>query len=210
MTTAWTLAVATYHLLKSPHILRRLKADLRTAIPDPKRTPHLPVLENVPYLTAIIKEALRLSYGVSSRLPRISPIEPIHFKDSGTGKEWTIPPNTVLSMTSTLLHHDESLFPDNKAFMPERWIKDPSLDKYLVSFSKGSRQCLGINLAYAEMYIALAGIFRRWGSAAYRDEGDEGVLELYETEIGDVEIARDGFVPLARDGSMGVRVKVRK
>ena len=111
-------------------------------------------------------------------------------------------------MTSTLLHHDESLFPDSKAFIPERWIKDPSLDKYLVSFSKGSRQCLGINLAYAEMYIALAGSFRRWGTTACRDEGDEGVLELWDTEIGDVEIARDGFVPLARDGSVGVRIRV--
>ena len=161
-------------------------------------------------MTAIIKEGLRLSYGVSARLPRISPTESILFKDPKTGQECTIPPNTVVSMTSTLLHHDESIFPDSKAFLPERWIKDPSLDKFMVSFSKGSRQCLGINLAYAEMYIALAGIFRRWGSADYREDGDEGVLELWETEIGDVEIARDGFVPMARDGSKGIRIKVGK
>lgn len=36
-----------------------------------------------------------------------------------------------------------------------------TLSKYVVSFSKGSRQCIGMNLAYAELYIGLATIFRR-------------------------------------------------
>ena len=210
LTTAWTLSVATYYLLENPHILRRLKDELRAAIPDPNQNPRLSVLENLPYLTAILKEALRLSYGVASRLPRISPIDDIKFKDTATGKEWTIPAGTVVSMTTTLLHHDESIYPNSGAFLPERWVEDSSLDKFLFSFSKGSRQCLGINLAWGELYIALAGVFRRWGSVECRDEGDEGVLELFETEIGDVEIARDGFVVLTRDGSKGIRIKARR
>ena len=210
LTTAFALSVATYHLLENPRMLRRLKDDLRAAIPDPSQNPRLPVLENIPYLTAILKEALRLSYGVASRLPRISPVEPIIFNDPTTGKEWIIPAGTVVSMTVSLLHHDESIYTNSKAFLPERWIENPSLDKFLLSFSKGSRQCLGINLAWGELYIALAGVFRRWGSTACRDEGDEGVLELFETEIGDVEMARDRFVVLTRDGSKGVRIRVKR
>lgn len=30
------------------------------------------------------------------------------------------------------------------------------LEKYLITFSKGARQCLGINLAYAEVTLTLA------------------------------------------------------
>lgn len=45
------------------------------------------------------------------------------------------------------MHHDESIFPDSYTFKPERWV-DPAerkrLEKYLVAFSKGSRQCIGM------------------------------------------------------------------
>jgi cytochrome P450 len=46
-----------------------------------------------------------------------------------------------------MIHRNATIFPDPDSFNPERWL-DPSatkrLDKYLVSFSKGSRQCVGI------------------------------------------------------------------
>lgn len=63
---------------------------------------------------------------------------------------------------------------------------------------KGTRQCLGINLAYAELYLVLAAVFRRFE------------LELWETSIEDVKMARDIFIPAARVGSGGVRVLVKK
>ena len=40
-------------------------------------------------------------------------------------------------------------------------------------------------------------------------EGDEGILELFGTGLDDVEIVADGFVPLQKEGSLSVRVKVR-
>lgn len=92
ITTAWTLSVATYYLLASPRILRRLKEDLASAMPDPNTSVPLEVLEQLPYLVAIVQEALRLSYGVSSRLQRVSPDKPLIFTDRlGSGKEWVIP-----------------------------------------------------------------------------------------------------------------------
>jgi hypothetical protein len=51
-------------------------------------------LEQLPYLTAVIKEGLRLSYGVSHRLPRIAPNEIISLV-SGK-KTWEIPPGVSL------------------------------------------------------------------------------------------------------------------
>jgi len=217
LTTSWALSVAIYHLLASPRILIRLKAELNAAF-SIDSTVQVPLarLEQLPYLNAIVQEALRLSYGVSSRLQRI-PHEALPFSAS-EGKTWVIPPGTPVGMTSVLLHHNESIFPNSKEFWPERWLENPRLDKYLVSFSKGSRHCLGINLAYAEMRLCLAGIFRRFGSSELRESGpvdkdltknDLGVLSLFETTIRDVEIVADGFIPLRAQGSKGIRIQIQ-
>ncbi|RDW59056.1 hypothetical protein BP5796_11980 [Coleophoma crateriformis] len=209
LTTAWALCVALFYLLSQPETLRRLKQELETFFSSSKR-PTVAELEQLPYLTGCIQECIRLSYGVSSRLQRIAPDETLIFHDKTSGKDWAIPPGTPVGMTSVLIHHDESIFPDSKKFLPERWIGHPHLDKYLVSFSKGSRICLGINLAYAELYLALAGIFAVYGSKDVREEGDVGYLELWETTEADVTIAKDVFIPLAADESKGVRILVKK
>jgi cytochrome P450 len=204
-TVAWILTVITCHLLSNPVVLRKLKIELATAIPDPDVITPEATLSNLPYLTGVIKEGLRLGYGVTSRLARV-PHEPLVFPTKG--RDWIIPAGTPVGMTSVLVHHDESIFPDSKEFRPERWIEDPRLDRYLIAFSKGSRQCLGMNLAYVEMYLWLAAVFGRFGSKEVRFESDEGVLELVDTDLSDVEIVGDRFVPIIKPESKGVRVRV--
>lgn len=204
-TVAWILTVITCHLLSNPTVLRKLKTELAAAITDPGISTPETTLENLPYLTGVIKEGLRLGYGVSTRLQRI-PHEPLIF--SSGGRDWVIPAGTPVGMTSVLMHHDESIFPHSKEFKPERWIQNPRLDQYLVAFTKGSRQCLGMNLAYAEMYLWLAAVYRRFGSKEVRFGSDEGVLELVDTDLSDVEIVADRFVPVVKSDSKGVRVRV--
>lgn len=97
--------------------------------------------------------------------------------------------------------HDENIFPDSYNFNPSRWLDNPRgpdgqkfLSRYMVSFAKGNRMCLGMHLAYAEIYLALATVFRRFE------------MRLWETERADVECVSDMFVPHPRKGSKGVRV----
>lgn len=205
-TTSWALSVATFHLVSQPNTLRKLKAELEAAIPNPSVSTPLPALEVLPYLTAVIKEGLRLSFGNTSRIPRVALDQPIKYGD------FEIAPGTPVSMTIPIVHLDERIFPDAKAFHPERWIEDKTghLDKYLVTFCKGPRMCLGLNLAWAELYIGLSTIFRRMGSSAVRGKDDVGVMDLFETDLGDVEMARDALFPITKDGSKGVRVKMSK
>lgn len=50
-------------------------------------------------------------------------------------------------MSSWIMHHNEDLFPQSEVFNPERWTdpeKARSLDRFLFSFGKGSRQCVGM------------------------------------------------------------------
>lgn len=141
-TTSNTLTVATFHLLTQPQTLQKLRDELSTIMPELTSQPPLQQLESLPYLTAVINEALRLSYGASSRLERIVPNEVMKYGD------WEIPPGTPVGMTSVIGHHDESIFPDSHSFIPERWIKaveaGKPLDKYLMSFNRGTRVCLGM------------------------------------------------------------------
>ncbi|PMD55747.1 cytochrome P450 [Hyaloscypha bicolor E] len=206
---AWTITVLTLHLLSSPSVLRPLKLELtrikraELSLPD-----LLSQLERLPYLTAVIKEALRLSHCVSMRLARISPDSPMQCG------QWTIPAGTSVSMTSVLLHLNPDIFPYPHEFRPERWLDDPDgkLDRYMVAFSGGSRICLGFNLAWVELYIFVAGLFGSFGGRGeeweVREVGDLGVLELWETDRRDVDVVRDQFFPVVRDESKGVRVLV--
>lgn len=113
-----------------------------------------------------------------------------------------------MSMTSLLLHHDESIYPSSHTFNPSRWLDDPRLDRYLVAYSKGSRQCVGQSLANAELHMWLAAVFRRYGSKEVNFDDDEGILELVETTVEDVACAADRFIPAVKSGSKGVRILV--
>lgn len=96
-------------------------------------------------------------------------------------------------MSSMDIHHDPELFPSPLSFDHERFVQNPHLGKHLVSLNKGPRQCISINLAYAELYLALAVIFRRLGSKEVSLEGDMGQFVLYETDLSDVIVRREGF-----------------
>lgn len=105
-------------------------------------------------------------------------------------------------MTIPELSHDESIFPASTSFVPERWLNNPHtadgipLDRFMVSFGRGTRACLGVNLAWTEMYLTLAMLFRR-----YR-------FELLEPDVGDVTLGHDFFIPVPRIGGKGVRAFV--
>ncbi len=54
---------------------------------------------------------------------------------------------TPVGMSAVLMHHNETIFPDSYSFLPERWMEPGAahkLERYMVSFSRGSRQCIGM------------------------------------------------------------------
>ncbi len=89
-TTAWCLTVITFYLIENPSIMEKLRAELRNANASTGTQ-----LEKLPYLSAIIQEGLRLSFGVCTRLARIAPLDTLVLRDGQ--KTWEIPPNVRLS-----------------------------------------------------------------------------------------------------------------
>ncbi|KAF6758341.1 cytochrome P450 [Ephemerocybe angulata] len=155
-TVANTCVVATYNILANPNIRDRLRRELGEAWPEVDSSMPLERLEKLPYLTAVIKEALRLSHGVIYPAPRIA-------TEATEIGGVIVPKDTVISMGHTFVHLNEESFPDPTNFDPERWFGENTkeLENDLVPFSKGPRACLGINLAWAELYLILGNVFRK-------------------------------------------------
>ena len=183
------MAITHFHLISNPAMMAKLRAELGTVHGNASWTE----LEQLPYLSACIAEGNRLSFGVTARVCRIASDEALQYKG------YTIPPGTPVSMTSLCVHTDERIFPDPWTFNPERWLGSEGVArrKYQMAFNKGGRNCIGINLAHAELFLVIA--------AAVRYE-----LELFETDKSDVEFQHDYQVAYPKLDTKGVRAIVRK
>ncbi|EED13527.1 cytochrome P450, putative [Talaromyces stipitatus ATCC 10500] len=157
-TTGTTLMHGSFYVLTAPTVYRRLKEELISAWPVLEDAPDLCELQKLPYLTAVLKESLRMSPGVASPLPRVVPAS-----GARIGKVF-VPGGTIVEMSGHFVHRNEAIFPNPHGFIPDRWLGDEGkdLDKWLVAFSKGPRSCLGINLAWAELYLCFAYVFRKF------------------------------------------------
>jgi cytochrome P450 len=199
LTTAHYLTTTLYHILANPHVLRKLSEELRAMMPDQDTLPSYHELNQLPYFSAVVLEGFRLSHGVVARLTRVAPDTELEVSGH------TIPAGTPVSMSSWLVHLNAELFPAPEVFRPERWLERgaEAKRKYLVNFAKGSRGCLGKELAGTEIVYTLAVAVRKWA-------GDDGEgMELFETDRSDVDIEHDFFNPFARLDSKGVRVLLK-
>ncbi|KAF9019751.1 cytochrome P450 [Hymenopellis radicata] len=180
-TTSNAMTVGLFHLLSDESTRQKLEAELQAAWPE-KDTPFsYEMAEKLPYLTGVIKEALRLSIGVPIALPRIV-TSPTVIDGAA------IPAGTVVAVSPQFVLGAPDIFPDPLAFKPERWMAPDSqkLDKYLIVFSKGPRSCLGINLAWCELYLAFAHLVRKFD------------MQLHKTSKKDM-VFRDHIVPIWKD-----------
>ncbi|KAF4452141.1 cytochrome P450 oxidoreductase [Fusarium austroafricanum] len=206
-TTSWTLAVITYFLLSQPETLKKLRDELSQAVEDPCHLPSWTELEHLPYLGAVINEGLRLGYGVSSRSARVPTTEDLVYRGEFNKKPMTlvIPRGYAIGMSAAIAHHDEANFPDSYSFIPERWLNEDNkprkdLERSMIAFSKGSRGCLGKNLALCELHLSLTALALRVMPH----------MRLFETTERDIAYDHDMFVPMTEKGSKGVRVTIDK
>ncbi|GAW18576.1 hypothetical protein ANO14919_080540 [Xylariales sp. No.14919] len=214
-----SLVVAHYHLLTRPDIMTELRTELGAHGPIPTAAE----LECLPCVSAITQEAHRLSFGLTGRNARVCPDEAIVYKDKKKpGRTYVFPARTSLSVSTLVIHTDESLFPNPWIFDPGRWLPatngpadtDTSVireqkegqdaaslllsrrRRSMLSFMRGPRVCIGRHLANAEIAVLLD-VMARWD------------MELFETDEEDVKYKHDYHVMCPKLGSKGVRVKVK-
>ncbi|KAF2458278.1 putative cytochrome P450 [Lineolata rhizophorae] len=195
-TTAAVLSLLTFQVVSHPEVYKKLVDSLEKEIPDPNNMPDWQKLEKIPYLFGVVKESLRMDIGPTGRLARVNRNQPMKYKD------WVIPAGTAVGMSALYIEMNPDVFHDPGSFLPERWLEPGArerLEPYLATFGKGSRSCVGINLAYAELYSVAATIFRRFSN-----------LEVYETTERDMEAYHDYFGGMTRHERDGLKVRVKK
>lgn len=159
-TTSNALTLGIWEMLQQPRHFTRLREELKTVMPTIPSNGSVNELERLPYLKAIAKESIRFSLGTSARLPRIVP------PGGTTFASHDLPAGTKVSFSHYVYNNDPAIFPDPHTFRPERWLGSKEetdvLEAHMVSFSRGSRSCVGMNLAYAEFYSAMAHLVRHF------------------------------------------------
>ncbi|PYI08317.1 cytochrome P450 [Aspergillus sclerotiicarbonarius CBS 121057] len=158
-TTATVLTGILAYLVDQPEAMGHLVGEIRREF-QPSREISLSAVSNLPYLTAVIQEGLRLCPPVPWMLPRQVPAG-----GSTVCGTW-LPGGTPVSLQAYSLNRDPLRFHAAASFIPERWLSDASTnpaspfyhdDRPAVQpFSMGPRSCLGQHLAWAEMRLILS------------------------------------------------------
>jgi cytochrome P450 len=214
-TTARVLTVTLVHILEDATLLARLRNDLdpvfaasRGALPDSRQ------LESVALLKATIREGLRMASTITNRGTLIAREEDLTCQGvvipRGVSRSLVItcvrlsvliPRQTQISMTQKDIHFDPDIFTDPYTFSPDRWLQAEAsgqrLDHHLVAWSKGSRSCLGISLAYAELYLCVASLVVRFDLSLFDFNYDR-----------DLKTVRDAFLGAPGKSAREVRVIV--
>ncbi|KAJ6520602.1 cytochrome P450 [Mycena vulgaris] len=183
-----------FHVLRNKEILNKLITELDCAWPDASSCMGYQTLEKLPYLTAVIKESVRMAHGVVTPIPRV--VGPSDAYISGH----YMPAGTVVSIGITFIHGNQKIFEMPERFWPERFLKHTSKaieSKYFVPFSKGPRMCLGINLAWCELYLIFANTFRKIE------------MDIHNTGIEDFEF-RQHWLPVFRRRQFHAHIRSHK
>ncbi|KJX92942.1 hypothetical protein TI39_contig4512g00004 [Zymoseptoria brevis] len=139
-------------------------------------------LAKLPFLFAVVQESLRLHPSIVYQLPRES-------LRSGTRiGDQLIPPGVSISVSAAAVNRSVDVFgSDADAWRPQRWMEQnaeggadlsSTLESSLMTFGRGSRGCIGKNLALVEAYKYTASFVRNF-DASFIDPKKNGTVTSY-------------------------------
>ena len=178
-TTASSLAWSFYWLHRLPEVGQKCQSEL-DSLPQAEFSD----LAQLPYLSAVVSETLRLNpvvVFVGRQLKQ--PFELMGYQ---------LEPGTSLLPSIYLTHQREDIYPEPKKFKPERFIERQFSPYEYLPFGGGNRRCLGYAFALFEMKLVLATIMSQ--------------VELELLDDRPLKFARRGFTFTPAGG---VKMKVR-
>lgn len=156
-TTSTALLWWSWLMARHPEAQERARREVQACLGSGahRRDPGPADLVHLPWLSATLKEAMRLYPPAPALFSRraVSAIE--------VGG-WQIPAGAMVRVTPWLLHRDPAAFPEPEAFKPERFLAEdgPPRGAYL-PFGIGPRVCLGQHFATLEMSLLAAMVLQR-------------------------------------------------
>ncbi|MBW4581586.1 MAG: cytochrome P450 [Tildeniella nuda ZEHNDER 1965/U140] len=171
-TTASALSWAFYWVHEERSVLEQLRHELETVgtEADPDR------LAQLPYLTAVCKESLRI-------YPIALISQPRKVKEAIEIGNHTFNPGTILIPCIYLAHRRAQTYPNPEQFQPDRFLHQKFSPSEFMPFGGGARSCIGAAFSLYEMKLVLATVL--------------SCYDLVATTQGTVKPSRRGitFVP---------------
>ncbi|MCX5375259.1 cytochrome P450 [Streptomyces sp. NBC_00091] len=182
-TTATSLAFALHLLGRHPEEQARAREEIARVLGD--RTPEASDLERLPYLTQVLKEAMRLY-----------PAAPVIGRKAVAATEvggHTIPAGADVILAPWVTHRHPRYWSDPDRFDPDRFAPEAEAGRHRYAwfpFGGGPRACIGQHFSMLESVIALA-----------------MVLRAYEFEAVDREIPVSAGITLRAEGPARCRIR---
>lgn len=152
-TTAIALRAIVYFLCRDPVARQKLVTEIDSADTAGQLSSPISYKEanTLPYLGAVIREAMRLHPSVGLLMERHVPAGGVDIHGHH------LPEGTIVGINPWVTNRDASIFPDPDAFKPERWLDAGDVERkrmesvWELNFGGGSRKCIGRNISWIEI-----------------------------------------------------------
>ncbi|RSL97567.1 hypothetical protein CDV31_012980 [Fusarium ambrosium] len=172
-TTATAMSGLTFQLTHNPEIYDLLVKEIRSAFNSEEEI-NMKSTASLQYLHACMEEILRIYPPAAETPPRVSPGDVVNGR--------FIPKGTVVTVYQWATTHSPLNFTDPELFKPQRFLpaSHPLYDKRYQNdnkaaskpFSAGPRDCIGKNLAYAEMRLVMSRLLWKYDLEAVQGQED--------------------------------------
>ena len=180
-TTAGAIRATLLYLMSNPRVYKKLQAEIDQAVKEGAAPAAPEVISDaearrLPYLTAVVREGMRIHPPAVNLFSRIAPPE----GDAVTveGKEYFIPGGAMIGYSAWSMHKKNKAVygEDAEVFRPERWLLDESIPEEKerlarmlkvteLIFGYGRWVCLGKVVALIEIHKALFELLRHFDFA---------------------------------------------
>lgn len=215
-TTAQALTWNMYCLMRNPHIIPRIRAEIAQALPNKENLTTSDLQsQHLPYLHAVFNESLRL-------------YPPIPFEIKECFNETTLPDGTFLPAGSIVLwciwswNRSPEIWGnehDVEAYIPERWLEDVDGDNKrkfkgrsaydFPVFNAGPRACLGRKMAEVLSVWILINIVEEFDFIECSGLEDDGVRERPKEQPSLPPRKTKNSLTLPMEGGLPCRVYLR-
>jgi cytochrome P450 len=150
-TTATTLAWAVERLRRHPAVLRELVEEVDAGGKALREATIIEVQRTRPVIDLVGRQVRADSYQLG---------------------RWTLPKGHSVLVSIALIHQDDAVFPNARAFDPSRFLGARPDLYHWIPFGGGTRRCLGAAFANMEMNVVLRTMLRDFSLAPTGEPGE--------------------------------------